>query len=126
MSEDAEVGWEVGEHGARFASFHVEDKLLVHLIGVHGLEGTEELISIEIVINDGNETSTSVISEVNENVVFGSALKDFLSASGLGVTGEDSKEVLGVDISTLVVNNTAFVDVFTVWLVENFSWVWVF
>jgi hypothetical protein len=41
MSEDAQVGWEVGEHGAGFASFQVEDELAVHLLGVHGLEGSE-------------------------------------------------------------------------------------
>jgi hypothetical protein len=122
VSKDVKVGWEVGEHGARFASFHVEDELAVHFLGVHGFKGVEELVSVEELVNDSNETSTTVISEVNEDIVSSSALKNLLSTSGLGITGEDSKEVLGIDISTLVVNNATSINVFTVWLVEDLSW----
>jgi len=122
VSEDVKICWEASEHGARFASFHIEDELLVHLFGVHGLEGAEELVSIEEFIDDGNETSTTVISEVDEDIISSSALKDFLSASGNRVTSEDSEEVLGIDISTLVVNNAASINIISIWLVENFSW----
>jgi len=122
VSEDAQVGWEVGEHGAGFAGFEVEDELAVHFLGVHGVEGVEELIGVEEFVNDGNKAGSSVISEVNEDVVSRGTLEDLLSASGSGVTSEDTEEVLGVDIGTFVVNNAASVDVVTVWLVENFSW----
>jgi hypothetical protein len=122
VSEDAEVCWEVGEHGARFASFHVEDELLVHLFGVHGVKSTKKLVSVEEIVNDCNETSATVISEVDEDAVSSSALKNLLSASGGRVTSEDSEEVLGIDIRTLVVNNTASINVLTVWLVEDLSW----
>jgi hypothetical protein len=122
VSEDAEVCWEVGEHGAGFASFHVEDELVVHLLGVHGVKSAKKLVSVEEVINDCNETSGTVVSEVYEDVVSGSALKNLLSASGGRVTSEDSEEVLGIDIITLVVNNAATINVLTVWLVEDLSW----
>jgi hypothetical protein len=122
VSEDAQVGWEVGEHGAGFASFHVEDELTVHFLGVHGVKSIKKLISIEELVNDCNETSGTVISEVDEDVVSCSALKNLLSASGGRVTSKDSKEVLGIDITTLVVNNAASINVLTVWLVEDLSW----
>jgi hypothetical protein len=122
VSKDAEICWEAGEHGAGFASFHVEDELIVHLLGVHGVKSTKKLVSVEEVVNDCNETGATVISEVDEDVVSGSALKNLLSASGGRVTSEDSKEVLGIDIITLVVNNAATINVLTVWLVEDLSW----
>jgi hypothetical protein len=122
VSKDAEICWEAGEHGAGFASFHVEDELTVHLLGVHGFKSTKKLVSVEEVVNDCNETSATVISEVYEDVVSGSALKNLLSASGGRVTSEDSEEVLGIDIITLVVNNAATINVLTVWLVEDLSW----
>jgi hypothetical protein len=122
VSEDVQVGWETGEHRAGFAGFHIEDEFLVHFLGVHGLEGVKELISVKEVINDSNEAGGSVISEVDEDVVVSGTLKDLLPLGCGGVTSENSEEVVSSDIIALIVDNTASIDVVTVWLVENFSW----
>jgi len=91
-------GEEVLKHGARFAGLDVDDHLLVHLVVAHVGQGLDEVISIEISAGEGNEADSTVISKVDEDVVFSSALEDSVATNSLGISLKDSQEVFGGDI----------------------------
>ena len=122
---DVDVLVQLGEHGARLASFEVEDELVVHLLFMHGIQSLVEVISVEVAVDDSNQTDGTVIREVDENVVVFSALEDLLATGGGGITGKGSKEVSWGDIFAGVVNLDTSINVLAVWLVEDLTLVWV-
>lgn len=71
-SIDGDVGGEILEHGTGFAGLEVESQLTVEFIGVHSLEGGEELISIEVLVWESNQTWGTVVREVDEDFIIGS------------------------------------------------------
>lgn len=91
---------------------------------MHVSDGGIEVIGIEILIGEGNEAWSTVISEVDENLALGSRLQNLTISTFYlgGVTLEDGEEVLWSDRLTLVVDVAASVDIFTVRLVEEFAW----
>jgi len=103
------------EHGAGFTGFNIENHFLVHLVVVHEVQGLDEVVSIEVIraSREGNETNGTVISKVDKDVVFSSALEDLLATSSLGIALEDGQEVLGGDISSLIVDLDTSIDVLT-------------
>jgi hypothetical protein len=130
---DVDIGREeVFEHGARFTGFDVENHLLVHLVVVHKVQGLDEVIGIKVirVARESNETSGTVISKVDKDVVFSGTLEDFLATSSLGISLKDGQEVLGGDILSLIVDLDTSIDVLTGLqegrLVVDFTGPWVF
>mmetsp|Transcript_17551 Transcript_17551/g.29617 ORF Transcript_17551/g.29617 Transcript_17551/m.29617 type:complete len:380 (+) Transcript_17551:298-1437(+) len=111
-SVDVEVVLEdVLEHGAGLAGLDVDDHLLVHLVGVHVLEGLVQLVSVEVSSGGhGNESGGSVVSEVEEDlgVLVG---VEHLSSSSLGVSLENSEDVGGGNIFALVVDAASLIDI---------------
>jgi len=88
-----------------------------------------EVIGIKVFSNWGSEdTWSSVISEVEEDLRVFSRLKD-LASSGL-VSSEDLKNVLSGDSRAFIINFASIVDIDTRgtgggWLVEELVWEWV-
>jgi len=77
------------EHAATFASLQVECQLLVHVVGVHGVESLLKVGLVQLTAWESNETCCSVVAEEHKHVVIGGAPK-LLAA---GSAGEDIHEV---------------------------------
>lgn len=70
---------QVGEHGARLAGLEVEHELTEHASVLHLLEGGVELVGIDPVsgaLRGADETGTTVIDEVDEDLGLGVGPKD--------------------------------------------------
>jgi hypothetical protein len=99
------LGEEAFEHRSRFASFEVEDQLAVFVVLAHPVQGGDEVVGIKVLTGESNKTRSTVIREVDEDVVLFSGFEDLLSLLLEGFTSsEDVQEVLGSDISTRVVD----------------------
>jgi hypothetical protein len=115
---------EVVEHGAGFAGFNIDDHFLVHVVVMHENQSIIEILSIKIGGGEGDETSGTVISEIDEDVVFSSALEDSVATNLGGIALEDGQEVFGGDFLLAIVDLDASVDIlaFTVsGLVEDLA-----
>mgnify|MGYP000397715828 CR=1 FL=1 len=110
--EDIDVGGEQAlEHRSRLARLHVEHELLVHLVVVHGLEPVVEVLGVEeVTVGELDDASTSVVDEVDEDLVVGATLED-LAAGLFGVASDDVKEELGGDNGALVVHLASVVHI---------------
>ena len=88
---DLAGGGEVWEHRARFTGLNVEGELFEHLLGLHILEGSAELVCIEVIAIrwEAEQVGASVVGVEDEDVGVSVGLKD-LSASGGSVSGENS------------------------------------
>jgi hypothetical protein len=94
---------------------------------VHVVEGLEQVISVKVIIISGesDETGCTVISEVDKDVVLGSGLEDLLATNSSGIASEDSEEISGVDISSLIIDLDASINILSFLqkrrLVENLA-----
>ncbi len=105
---DAAILLEVDEHGARVASLHVVDDLLVHLLLLHGSEGILKSLTIEVSTDgEADEILGTVVEVSEEDGIFGSRSED-LASSG-GVSNEDLEVGDGVGIASLVVDDEVLV-----------------
>merc|ERR1711934_42486 len=60
------------EHGARLASFNIEDHLVVLFGSMHVLDGLVQCCCFENILTKCNKTLCSMICKVDENIVLGS------------------------------------------------------
>ena len=66
---DVDSGRKTGEHGSGLTSLEVVDKSAVHLVLVHVSDGGEEVVGVEVGIWEGDETWSSVVGEVEEDLI---------------------------------------------------------
>jgi len=107
---DVDVGREglVVPHGARIASRHEEDKLVEHLLLLHGLKALCELVVVEVLLSGhADEVRSTVVIIEDENVIIGSGLEDLARTRARSLTRENSHEVSnGGILSDVILDNT--------------------
>jgi len=102
----------VVEHGARVASRHEEDKLLEHLLLLHGIQAGGEIVVVEELISGhGDDARATVVIVEDENVVVGSGSEGLARASSGGVARENVDEVLNAGVLGDVILHDALINV---------------
>jgi len=98
-------------HGARVASGHEEDELLVHALLLPGVEDVSDVrVADELTSGHGDDARATVIVVVDKDIAVLVRLEG-LSASGGLLTLHDSKEVLEVAVVASVVLGNTLIDV---------------
>jgi len=109
------------EHGARIAGRHEEDESLEHLLGLHGIENSGEIVVVEeLVSGHGDDTRVTVIIVEDENIIISSRLKSLAAASTSGITRENIDKVLNIGLPCdIILDNTLInINVLTTLLVK--------
>jgi len=122
-SGDIDVGRELElvEDRAREASLNVEDEVLEHLPGSHGIEGLLHLGGIEVAATrEAHGTLRTVIIEEDKDVIVRTRLEGLATADTLHVlTSKNLEESLTVDIAASVILRNTVVHIRTVRLVDD-------
>ena len=87
------VGEVVLVHGTSLACFGVHDQLGESFSCVHIVESFLQIVSVHLLVGESQQTGSSVIDEVDEDVVVGSAVQCFAAADVHRLTGEDVEEI---------------------------------
>ena len=107
--EHVQILREVQEHGSRVAGLNVEDELVVHLLLVHLLDGSEQISRVEVTLRQAEHIWATVVGEEQEHVILLSGLEHLLT-SGL-VTSQNLDQSLGRNLLLLVIDNDTLVHI---------------
>jgi len=98
-------------HGARVASGHEEDELLVHALLLPGVEDVSDVrVADELTSGHGDDARATVIVVVDKDIAVLVRLEGLSTSGGL-LTLHNSKEVLEVAVAASVVLGNTLIDV---------------
>ena len=89
----------------------IEDQLIVVFLLGHFVEGGDQILGIESLGGEGDQSNCTVVGEVDEDVILAGGLEDLLSLSCCGVSLQNCQEVGGGDLGLRVINFNACVDI---------------
>ena len=89
----------------------IEDQLIVVFLFGHLVEGGDQILGIESLGGEGDQSNCTVVGEVYEDVVLAGGLEDLLSLSCCGVSLQNCQEVGGGDLGLGVINFDASIDI---------------
>jgi len=100
------------EHRARIASLHEEDHVLEHLLLLHCLEDSGNVLTIKILaVRHGDKVAVAMVIIIDKDVGLAGGMKG-LSASGCrDLTGHDLDKVLSSGIETIVIVDNTLINI---------------